>query len=79
MGFLITIWNLLMRAIGILGMILMETMIFGLVYFAIVDTYPVVANLLVIAFVIFIISEVILRVVVGGGVNVFKYLIGRFF
>jgi hypothetical protein len=79
MGFLITIWNLLMRAIGILGMILMETMIFGLVYFAIVDTYPVVANLLAIAFVIFIISEVILRVVVGGGVNVFKYLIGRFF
>lgn len=68
-----------MRAIGILGMILMETMIFGLVYFAIVDTYPVVANLLAIAFVIFIISEVILRVVVGGGVNVFKYLIGRFF
>lgn len=79
MGFLITIWNLLMRAIGILGMILMETMIFGLVYFAIVDTYPVVANLLAIAFVIFIISEVILRVVVGGGVNVFKYLLGRFF
>lgn len=79
MGFLITIWNLLMRAIGILGMILMETMIFGLVYFAIVDTYPVVANLLAIAFVIFIISEVILRVVVSGGVNVFKYLIGRFF
>jgi hypothetical protein len=68
-----------MRAIGILGMILMETMIFGLVYFAIVDTYPVVANLLAIAFVIFIISEVILRVVVGGGVNVFKYLLGRFF
>ena len=79
MGFLITIWNLLMRAIGILGMILMETMIFGLVYFAIVDTYPVVANLLAIAFVVFIISEVVLRVVVGGGVNVFKYLIGRFF
>ncbi len=68
-----------MRAIGILGMILMETMIFGLVYFAIVDTYPVVANLLAIAFVIFIISEVVLRVVVGGSVNVFKYLIGRFF
>jgi hypothetical protein len=79
MGFLITIWNLLMRAIGILGMILMETMIFGLVYFAIVDTYPVVANLLGFAFVIFIILEVILRVVVGGGVGVFKYLIGRFF
>lgn len=79
MGFLITIWNLLMRAIGILGMILMETMIFGLVYFAIADTYPVVANLLAIAFVIFIISEAVLRVVVGGSVNVFKYLIGRFF
>lgn len=79
MGFLITIWNLLMRSIGILGMILMETMIFGLVYFAIADTYPVVANLLAIAFVIFIISEVVLRVVVGGSVNVFKYLIGRFF
>lgn len=79
MGFLITICNLLMRAIGILGMILMETMIFGLVYFAIVDTYPVVANLLAITFVVFIISEVVLRVVVGGGVNVFKYLIGRFF
>ena len=79
MGFLTTIWNILMRVIGILGMILMETIIFGLVYFAIVDTYPVVANLLAIAFVIFIISEVTLRVVVGGSVNVFKYLIGRFF
>lgn len=79
MGFLITIWNLLMRAIGILGMILMETMIFGLVYFAIVDTYPVVANFLAIAFIIYIILEVILRVVVGGSVGVFKYLFGRFF
>jgi hypothetical protein len=78
MGFLITIWNLLMRVIGIFGMILMETMIFGLVYFAIVDQYPVIANLLAIAFVIFIIAEVVLRVVVGGGVGVFRYLFGRF-
>jgi hypothetical protein len=78
MGFLITIWNLLMRVIGIFGMILMEAMIFGLVYLAIVDQYPVIANLLAIAFVIFIIAEVVLRVVVGGGVGVFKYLFGRF-
>lgn len=78
MGFLITIWNLLMRVIGILGMILMETMVFGFVYYALVDTYPVIANLLAFAFFIYIIAEVILRVVVGGGVGVFKYVIGRF-
>jgi hypothetical protein len=78
MGFLITIWNLLMRIIGILGMILMETMIFGLVYFALIDIYPIVANILAIAFVIYIIIEVILRVVVGGSVSLFKYLFGRF-
>lgn len=78
MGFLITIWNLLMRVIGILGMILMETMVFGFVYYALVDTYPVVANLLALAFFIYIIAEVILRVVVGGGVGVFRYVIGRF-
>lgn len=78
MGFLILIWNLLMRLIGIFGMILMESMVFGLVYFAIADTYPIAANLLLIGFVIFIILEVILRVVVGGGVGVIKYIFGRF-
>jgi hypothetical protein len=44
MGFLIFIWNTLMRIIGLLGFILMEIMIFGLVYYAILDSYPVVAN-----------------------------------
>lgn len=67
-----------MRVIGILGFILMELMIFGLVYFSIVDTYPVAANILGLAFIIWIIAEVILRVVVGGGMTLLKYLFGRF-
>lgn len=78
MGFLIFIWNTLMRIIGLLGFILMEIMIFGLVYYAILDSYPVVANLLGFLFIVWIIAEVVLRVVVGGGVTVLKYLFGRF-
>jgi hypothetical protein len=78
MGFLIFIWNTLMRIIGLLGFILMEIMIFGLVYYAILDSYPVVANLLGFVFIVWIIAEVVLRVVVGGGVTVLKYLFGRF-
>lgn len=78
MGFLIFIWNLFVRLISLAGMILMETMVFGLVYLAIVDSHPVIAGFLGFLFIIWIIAEVVLRVVVGGGMNVLKYIIGRF-
>lgn len=79
MGFLVFIWNILMRVVGIFGMILMEAMVFGLIYMAVADRHPFIANILAFVFVIFIIVEVILRIFVGGGVGLFKFLISRFF
>jgi len=79
MGFLIFIWNFCMRVLGIFGMILMETMVFSIVYYGLSINHPVIANFLAIVFIIWILLELILRVFVSGGVTAFKYLIGRFF
>lgn len=79
MQFMIFIWNSLMRILGLLGFILLEIIVFYVICESLKDSgYPVISSVLKIIFIIWIIFEIILKIIVGGSVNIFNYLIGRF-
>ena len=78
MGFLIFLWNMFVRLVTFFGFILIETAVFTVIYQALSTDHPILAFFLGVIFFIWILVEIILRIFVGTGVSVIKYIFGRF-
>lgn len=74
MSFLIFLWNIFARLIGFLSFIALEIIVFSLVVGAVGTVMPGLAALLTVAFTIWIIIDIVLRIFVGGGKSLIKYI-----
>lgn len=75
MGFLIFLWNMFARLVWFLSFIIFEVIVFGFIVGLVADAgMPVFAALLTLVFTIWIIAEILIRIFVGGGKSLIRYL-----
>lgn len=75
MGFLIFLWNMFARLVWFLSFIIFEIIVFSFIVGAVADAGMTgFAALLTFIFVIWIIAEILIRIFVGGGKSVIKYI-----
>ncbi len=79
MGFLSFLFNVIYKTFSILGFILMELLVFSIIYYIVNDMgYVKVAYLLSIIFVVWLIVDVIIRIIGTTFTSLYDFLIGRF-
>lgn len=74
----IFLWNLFARTVGFLTYVVFESILYYIFRSVIVDYIGGFIYLFDIAFVIWILIELVIRIVSGGTINLFKWIIGRF-
>lgn len=78
MGFTIFLWNTFVRMFNLFWFIILEIFIFSLIYDAVAQSSPGIAKLLMVIFTIWILAELVIRLVVGTGASLLKWIFGRF-
>lgn len=78
MGFTVFLWNTFARMFSLAWFIILEIFIFSIIYDSVAESSPVFAKLLGTVFFIWIVVEILLRLIVGTGANLFKYIFTRF-
>lgn len=74
----IFLWNLFARTVGFLTYVVFESILYYIFRSVIVDYIGGFIYLFDIAFVLWILIELVIRIVSGGTINLFKWVIGRF-
>lgn len=74
MSFFIFLWNIFARLVGFFSFIALEIIVFSLVVGAVGAVMPGLASLLTVVFTIWIIIDIVLRIFVGGGKSLIKYI-----
>jgi hypothetical protein len=74
----IFLWNLFARTVGFLTYVVFESILYYIFRSVIVDYIGGFIYLFDIAFVLWILIELVIRIVSGGTINLFKWIIGRF-
>lgn len=74
----IFLWNLFAKSVGFLTYAVFESILYYIFRSVIVDYIGGFIYLFDIAFVLWILIELVIRIVSGGTINLFKWVIGRF-
>lgn len=74
MGFLIFLWNTFARLIWFLTFLVFEIVVFSFIVGIVADSSPSLAIILTIVFIIWIIAEIAIRIFVGGGKSLIRYI-----
>lgn len=75
MNFLIFLWNIFARLVSFVIFIALEIFVFSIIVKALKEAgMPFLASILTIVFVIWIIIDIIIRIFIGGGKNLIKYI-----
>lgn len=74
----IFLWNLFAKSVGFLTYVVFESILYYIFRSVIVDYIGGFIYLFDIAFVLWILIELVIRIVSGGTINLFKWVIGRF-
>lgn len=74
----IFLWNLFSKSVGFLTYVVFEYILYYIFRSTIVDYIGGFIYLFDIAFVLWILIELVIRIVSGGTINLFKWVIGRF-
>jgi hypothetical protein len=74
MGFLIFLWNTFARLVWFLSFIIFEIIVFSFIVGAVAEVSPALASILTIVFTIWIIAEIAIRIFVGGGKSLIRWI-----
>jgi len=75
MNFLIFLWNIFARLVSFFAFIALEIVVFTFLVGAVAGAgMPGLAGILTVVFTIWIIVDIILRIFIGGGKNLIKYI-----
>lgn len=79
MGFLSFLFNTIYKIFSILGYIIMELLIFSIIFYVVNDMgYTKTAYILSIVFIIWLVIDVIIRIIGTTFTSLYDFLIGRF-
>lgn len=79
MGFLSFLFNTIYKIFSILGFIIMELLVFSIIYYVVNDMgYTKTAYILSIVFIIWLVIDVIIRIIGTTFTSLYDFLIGRF-
>ena len=79
MGFLSFLFNIIYKIFSILGFIIMELLVFSIIYYVVNDMgYTKTAYILSIVFIIWLVIDVIIRIIGTTFTSLYDFLIGRF-
>ena len=79
MGFLSFLFNTIYKIFSILGYIIIELLIFSIIYYVVNDMgYTKTAYILSIVFIIWLVIDVIIRIIGTTFTSLYDFLIGRF-
>lgn len=74
MGFLIFLWNTFARLVWFLTFLVFEIVVFSFIVGIVADSSPALAAILTMVFTIWIIAEIAIRIFVGGGKSLLRYI-----
>lgn len=79
MGFLSFLFNTIYKIFSILGFIIMELLVFSIIFYVVNDMgYTKTAYILSIVFIIWLVIDVIIRIIGTTFTSLYDFLIGRF-
>lgn len=79
MGFLSFLFNTIYKIFSILGLIIMELLFFSIIFYVVNDMgYTKTAYILSIVFIIWLVIDVIIRIIGTTFTSLYDFLIGRF-
>ena len=79
MGFLSFLFNTIYKIFSILGFIIMELLVFGIIFYVVNDMgYTKTTYILSIVFIIWLVIDVIIRIIGTTFTSLYDFLIGRF-
>lgn len=79
MGFLSFLFNTIYKIFSILGYIIMELLVFSIIFYVVNDMgYTKTAYILSIVFIIWLVIDVIIRIIGTTFTSLYDFLIGRF-
>ena len=74
MGFLIFLWNMFARLVWFLSFIIFEIIVFSIIVGVVSESSPALASILTVVFIIWIIAEITIRIFVGGGKSLIRWI-----
>ena len=74
MGFLIFLWNMFARLVWFLSFIIFEIIVFSIIVGVVSESSPALASILTVVFIIWIIAEIAIRIFVGGGKSLIRWI-----
>jgi hypothetical protein len=74
MGFLIFLWNTFARLVWFLTFLVFEIVVFSFIVGIVADSSPALATILTMVFTVWIIAEIAIRIFVGGGKSLLRYI-----
>ena len=74
MGFLIFLWNTFARLVWFLTFLVFEIVVFSFIVGVVAEVSPSLATILTMVFTIWIIAEIAIRIFVGGGKSLLRYI-----
>lgn len=74
MGFLIFLWNAFARLVWFLTFIVFEIVVFSFIVGVVAEVSPVLAGVLTVVFTLWIIAEILIRIFVGGGKSLWRWI-----
>ena len=74
MGFLIFLWNTFARLVWFLTFLVFEIVVFSFIVRIVSESSPALAGILTMVFTIWIIAEIAIRIFVGGGKSLIRWI-----
>lgn len=74
MGFLIFLWNTFARLIWFITFLVIEIIVFNFIVKLVANSSLILASILTVVFTIWIITEISLKIIVGGSKSLLRYI-----